>query len=197
MATARQKDTREHIIKTCRQLFTVRGFANTPVSAVIEATGVKKGNLYYYFTSKEALGLAVLKDAREDFFALLETSCVASDPLERIINSCTVILHQMEKDNFVGGCLFGNAALEMTEGDSRFAEILHSVFKHWLARIEQCLYEAERDTDYRCPVPVSRMAKLVVAAVEGGIMMSRLNRSKNDFQDCILALQSILQVENP
>lgn len=197
MIPARPRDTREHIIKTCRQLFTARGFVSTPISAVIEATGVKKGNLYYYFPSKEALGLAVLEDARDDFFALLEASCVGPDPVERIINSCTVLLQQMEKDNFVGGCLFGNAALEMTEGDTRFAEVLHSVFGHWLTRVEECLHEAESLAGCPFSLPVPRLAKLVVAAVEGGIMLSRLNRSRDDFQDCILALQTILRIEEP
>ena len=192
--SGKEQSTREHIIKTCRGLFTVRGFGATPISAVIEATGVKKGNLYYYFPSKEALGQAVLEDARDDFFRLLEQSCSAVDPRQRIVDSCRAILAEMDKDNFAGGCLFGNAALEMTGHDSRFAIVLQEVFDHWLTRLEDCLAEAGQG-GYHCPMPLGRMARLIVAAVEGGIMMSRLDRDKGALEDCIAAIETILQLD--
>src|SRR3989338_4097322 len=104
--TSKGEKTRDHILKETRKILVAQGFHNTSISAVIEATGVKKGNLYYHFTSKEELGLAVLEDAKDEFFSFLAKSLVGHDPVEKIINSCKAIFAEQEKNNFVGGCLF-------------------------------------------------------------------------------------------
>ena len=70
-ATIKGEKTREHILKSSRKLLVTQGFHNTAISEIISATGVKKGNLYYHFASKEDLGLAVLKDAKQEFFLFL------------------------------------------------------------------------------------------------------------------------------
>lgn len=50
-----ESDRRSHILEVAARLFAHRGYGSTSVREVVEAAGVTKPTLYYYFDSKEAL----------------------------------------------------------------------------------------------------------------------------------------------
>ena len=58
-------DTRERVLRAASELFSVRGFAGTSISAIREASGVLPSSIYWEFGSKERLLAAVLQDAAE------------------------------------------------------------------------------------------------------------------------------------
>ncbi len=190
--TSKGEKTRDHILKATRKILVVQGFHNTSISAVIEATGVKKGNLYYHFASKEDLGLAVLEDAKEEFFLFLDNSLAGADPVARIINSCRAIFNEQQKNNFVGGCLFGNTALEMTDSNPGFASVIQEVFDRWTKRLEELLIDAQETGNGKPEIPPELLAKTVVATVEGAIMMSRVSKRANDLHDFLAAVKILL-----
>lgn len=51
-----------HIARAAARLFASRGYDATSVREIVEAAGVTKPTLYYYFRSKEALGHALVSD---------------------------------------------------------------------------------------------------------------------------------------
>lgn len=53
-------DVRERLLREALRLFTSRGYAATTVREIVEAAGVTKPVLYYYFTSKEGLYLEIM-----------------------------------------------------------------------------------------------------------------------------------------
>ena len=190
--TSKGEKTRDHILKATRKILVAQGFHNTSISAVIEATGVKKGNLYYHFSSKEELGLAVLEDAKKEFFSFLAKALAGRDPVEKIINSCKVIFTEQKKNNFVGGCLFGNTALEMTDSNPEFASVIQEVFQQWTKTLEALLLDAQTSGTLTSKIPPQLLAKTVVAMVEGAIMMSRVSKSEKDLRDFLKAIKNIL-----
>ncbi len=188
----RGRETRQHILKESRKLFTVQGFRNTSISEIIAATGVKKGNLYYHFPSKEELGLAVLVDVRDEFFTILDDALAGENPIVRILNSCNAVMAMMEQNSFVGGCLFGNTALEMTDSNSRFGRIIQEVFSQWKSRVERELRQAVESGLLTSPMPADALASAIIATLEGGIMLSRVYKNKDGIEDCILAIRVLL-----
>jgi len=191
--TVKGEKTKEHILKASRKIFIKQGFLNTSVSVIISATGVKKGNLYYHFASKEALGMAVLEDAKDEFFQFLNTSLAGSDPVTKIITSCQTIFNEQKKNNFVGGCLFGNTALEMTDSNPEFASVIQEVFDRWTETLETLLLKAQQSGDYSSNIPPKLLAKTVVATVEGAIMMSRVSKRKQDLLDFLTVITTLLR----
>ncbi len=189
------QETYSHILKKSRNLFTVQGFQNTSISQVIAATDVKKGNLYYHFPSKEALGLAVLVDAKEEFFTILEDSLSGDNPMLKILNSCNTILAMMQQTNFVGGCLFGNTALEMAGSNSSFSEVIQEVFSHWTELIEQELLQAAKYDLPLPPISPDALATSVVAILEGGIMLSKVYTTSKSLEDCIFVIRTLLLLQ--
>jgi len=192
MRKSKGEITRDYIIKTTRKILVAQGFHNTSINDIIHATGVKKGNLYYYFAGKEDLCFSVLQDAKEEFFSFLDQSFQGNDPIDKIIHSCEAILQEQQQQQFVGGCLFGNVALEMSDCNERFAVVIHEVFTTWTQKLAILLEEAGENTSPACLIPPEQLAKTLVAIIEGGIMMSRVSKSKADLEDCLGVLKIML-----
>ncbi len=95
--------TRSRVLAVATELINQRGFCNTSVNDIIEATGVKKGNLYFHFAGKEELGLAVLEQAHREFMEFLSKSLKGETPRERLSNLLDAIFDKHKKNKFVGG----------------------------------------------------------------------------------------------
>ncbi len=76
-ATRDPERTRARVLAAARKAFARNGLAGARVDAIAEASGANKRMIYYYFTDKEGLFLAVL----EEIYAEL---CAASDALDLI-----------------------------------------------------------------------------------------------------------------
>ncbi len=187
------EQTRQRILKKTRELLVSQGYYATSISSIIEATGVKKGNLYYHFASKEELGLAVLDDAAREFAEFIEESLDGENPLEEILNSAESVLKILEEKNFTGGCLFGNTALEMSDSNRKFASIIREVFSTWTTAYENKIAEAKAQGLLPGSMAPPLLARTVVALLEGWIMMIRVSKSETDVEDCLLALEGLLK----
>lgn len=62
-------DQQERIVSAAAAEFATHGFHDASLNRVIEAAGISKGSLYYYFDGKEDLYAHVTRSALERFFA--------------------------------------------------------------------------------------------------------------------------------
>lgn len=74
MKSAPPRDTsvRKRLVDAAIDLFTRKGYAATTVREIVQAAGVTKPVLYYYFTSKEGLFLELMRGGMQDFDRVLE-----------------------------------------------------------------------------------------------------------------------------
>lgn len=186
--------TREKVLAGAAELFHRQGFSGTSIHDLIRETGVKKGNLYHHFSSKEAMGLDVLARARDDFFRFLENSLEGGTPSARLANHFAAIARYHEGRNLVGGCIFGNTALEMSDRNEAYRNVIHSVFEEWRRRIQDVLEHAVRSGEVRKDLDPKAMARHVVAAVEGGILVARASGNPADLKECLAVLASLLGI---
>lgn len=184
--------TRERVLAGAKEVFHRGGFSGTSINDLIRETGVKKGNLYHFFSSKEEMGLEVLKQAREDFVGFLEKSLQGDRPSDQLANHFDSILRYHKGRNLVGGCVFGNTALEMSDRNEKYRAVVHGVFEEWRRRIREVLERAVGSGDVRAGVDPEATARHIVATVEGGIMLARASRNPDDLKECLIALYAYL-----
>ena len=186
--------TRARVLSGAKEIFHRHGFSGTSINDLIRETGVKKGNLYHYFSSKEEMGLEVLSLAREDFFKFLEKSLRGERPSAQLANHFEAIVRYHEGRNLVGGCIFGNTALEMSDRNDKYRAVIHAVFEEWRRRIREVLERAVRYGDVRKDLDPEAGARHVVATIEGGIMLARASRNSADLKECLATLSGFLGI---
>ncbi len=97
---------------------------------------------------------------------------------------------------FVGGCLFGNTALEASDRSPRYASRVAEVFKRWIVKIQVVVAQAQFAGQIRDDLPAEALAQTVVSAIEGGIMLSRLRKEEEPLRRCLDSLRILLE-RNP
>lgn len=86
-----ENDRRSHILEVASRLFAHGGYGSTSVREVVEAAGVTKPTLYYYFENKEALFREVvawkLSQGTASLQAAVEGGGTAVDILRRVVHT--------------------------------------------------------------------------------------------------------------
>lgn len=189
------KTTRDRLLDETARLVERQGFGPTSVNDVLQAAGIKKGTFYYHFPAKDELGLAVLGRARDDFLAFLDSALAAPTPMKALERFFKAALRKHRKTGFVGGCLWGNTALEMSDCSPAYTTFVGKVFDEWICRIERVIHSGQEAGQIRTDRPAAELARLVVAGIEGGIMMSRLTKRDGPLRSCLKSLRVLLAPE--
>lgn len=194
MATKGER-TREHILGEASRLIQRKGIGATSVGEILAAAGVHKGSLYFHFQDKEEIGREVIRQAAARFLSFIDRSLAGMTPGEALDNFFAAALKYHRSTGFVGGCMFGNTALETSDTDPGLAALVDEVFVAWIDRIARVIADGQESGEFRGDVPAHDLAQQVVATLEGGIMLSRLRKKEASLSTCIESLKvSLLPV---
>jgi TetR/AcrR family transcriptional repressor of nem operon len=184
--------TRDRLIDAAYELARRKGFDRTSIAEVMEAADVGKGSLYHHFPDKDTLGLAVLERDREVFMAMIDDCLAASTPLEGLDCFFATALEKHRDAGFVGGCLWGNTALEMSDSNPAFARLVTEVFDEWIGKLADTIRAGQDCGVIRADFTAADLARSVVAGIEGGIMLSRLAKDEAPLRACLVSLRALL-----
>ena len=168
---------RNAILDAAARVINERGYSHTSVEDLIVATGLSgKSHFYHYFPSKEALGMAVIDRQFERFtergLAILSEPMI--EPIDRLsLFIDTLVALQRDRDGGTGSP-FGNLAGELADAHEGFRRRLDDVFDSWTERLDALLREV--GPQLREGVDTVRLARFIVASLEGGMLMTRVAR---------------------
>lgn len=184
--------TKEKILAEATRLVQQKGFEATSMNDLVEATGLQKGCLYFHFSGKDDLLLAILEKAKSDFFQLVDTALEGRTPGERLDNFLKAVLDYQKSMGFSGGCIFGNMALEMCDKDRRITVFIRGLFDEWIERIREVVKAAQHTGQIGSVIAPEVLARHIVMALEGGIMLSRLEKKERPLKECIASLRALI-----
>jgi TetR/AcrR family transcriptional repressor of nem operon len=171
--------TRENILDVAGRLIHLRGFHNTSVDDILRESGVGKGNLCYYFKSKDELGYAALdrtlERIRED--VLERVFATDLDPLTQLEMFLDFPMERVRRDGCTGGCPLGNLAMEMSDVHEGFRTRLSQAFGQLQSHLEATLERARLQGTLRPGTDIPRLAHFILAGLEGAFMMGKLHRN--------------------
>ncbi len=174
----RTSDARERLIQSAIKLIHSRSYASVGVNELCEHAGVKKGSFYYYFPSKSDLTSAALDEVARSYQRDIYGPAFATDlpPLERIQRLFQLVYEYhvslTEAAGRMGGCHFGNLAIELSTQDEVLREKLKGLFEGTAAVFEQALREAVASGDLPT-IDVSLSAHALLAYLEGVILLAK------------------------
>jgi TetR/AcrR family transcriptional repressor of nem operon len=188
------EETRARVMRAAAALISRNGLRNTSIQDIIEQTGVKKGNLYFHFPSKDDLGISLIRKAWEQYSDYMAKNIKSDDPLGKINDILNAVLKYHRHNRFVGGCIFGNTALEMSDADKKYAALIQEIFGQWVKLLAGYIREAVKSGALSDEIKPDSLARHIVAAMEGSIMMARLYKREEPIVDCIIYLKSLIGI---
>ncbi len=187
--------TREKILNETICLYNQQGIESTSINDIIDVMGLTKGSLYFHFHSKDDLTHAVLTKAKTDFAGFLESALTGKTPGEKLDNFFKRAVEKHKKAGFVGGCLWGNVALETSDKDKGIAKVVSDAFDDWIGKIRITVKAAQNTGQIRNDLSADMLARHIVMTIEGGIMLARLKKSEKHLKDCLASLRKLIALK--
>jgi len=163
------------IIEISAKLIHSKGYEKTSIQDILQAAQIGKGQFYYYFSSKQDLGIAVVDYCFEKWNQRVIKNILESedDPKVKIekMLECAIDVHT--KNGSKCGCFFGNLAVELSEHNEIFREKTNKVFESWTSHLEVVLDELMRKETLPLQCDSHVLAQSIVAMIEGGIMLMK------------------------
>ena len=174
---AANNQSKERILAGAKELFLARGYAATTVDAICEKVGLTKGSVYYFFDSKEDLGLAVL-----NWTLRRGTQMLASGPHVRILDpveKAFAFLQHLEKcspELWSGGCLLGSFSMELADTNSRMQQAVASMFQAVADYFTEQLQPIAAQCAGKQVPSASELADTLLGILEGSIILAKAHR---------------------
>ena len=186
-ATPKRTDARERMIQSAALLFRERGIEGTSFSDVLEHSGAPRGSIYHHFPAgKSQLAEEATRFAGDFIAAGLVAALADDDPLAAIRAFTASWLHLLRSGDFAAGCPVVAAAVE---GDRTpgARDAAGAAFAGW-----EGLLAGAMERRGTAPERARSVASLVVAAIEGGIVMARAQRSTEPLERVAAEIERVV-----
>ncbi len=127
--------TRQRIVNAANQLIYKKGFNRTSFSDVVKEAGVPRGNIYYYFKSKDEILQAVVQHRLEVTAGMLaDWDKSISNPVDRL-ERFVRIMYDSTPALLRSGCPMGSLITELAKDQPELKKevrALFDIFQRWI-----------------------------------------------------------------
>ncbi|HSG88294.1 MAG TPA: TetR/AcrR family transcriptional regulator [Pseudomonadales bacterium] len=171
---ARPAQHRDRLLQTAVRLFRQQGYAATGLAEILAKSGAPRGSLYHHFPGgKEAVGAAAVALAGATVTQTLRQLLERTDSGAAFVTAYGALLAQwVAASDFRDGCPIATTLLETTPRSEAIAAAGAAAFEAWTALIARAFARDGLDAD-----AAHAHALLVVAGVEGALLLARVTRS--------------------
>lgn len=186
---------RKEIIASASRLFHTKGYNNTSVQDILDASSVFRNNFYYHFESKERLGFEVLGKRMRWWYGYVIAPSLdnrelrPSERLNALLDRVRSIGCSKEGEL---GCPFGNLAQEMSCIHEPFRQALSDFFRNIADRFTHCFEEGKKMGDFPRDLPSQEVAAFAIAVIQGSYLLRKTHKDAAVFEANIEMLRHML-----
>jgi TetR/AcrR family transcriptional repressor of nem operon len=168
--------TRRRIVERSAPVFNTKGYAGASMSDLVVVTGLEKGGIYNHFGSKEELALEAFDYATGIMRERLREALKAKEgALNRLFAVVEVLGTVAEDPPVAGGCPVLNTAVEADDAYPALKERAAGAIDDWLRLVGCEVKEGVKGGELSPRVDPRAVASVVVATLEGAVILSRLH----------------------
>jgi TetR/AcrR family transcriptional repressor of lmrAB and yxaGH operons len=188
------KDTRTRLIETTARLLQHRGYHGTSLNDILEASGAPRGSLYFHFPGgKDELAIEATRGAvdlatRE----LQEALAQARTPAQGVRAYVDAAARLLRETDYTFGCPVAPVILDAAGDVEDLAGLCKQAFRTWAEMLCQAFVAAG--------MPARRadaLALLVIAAIEGMLLLARAERDCAALTTVAAELEAIIAAALP
>jgi TetR/AcrR family transcriptional repressor of nem operon len=186
--------TRQNIIEKSMQLFSVKGYFNTSIEAIVKATGLTKGGVYGHFRNKEEIWYAVYDQCVRMWKDIVFQGVRdLPDPLARIEKVLeNGLKNYLGADVFEGGCFLLNSLVELSGQSPAMSSHLLNGFQRLAALLRSWLEEAEQQGLLKAGLDLPGIANFLVIALNGATPLYAASKDPAVWQQTLAQLHFYL-----
>ena len=188
---ARAFPPRERMVRSAAQLIRRKGVSGTGMREIVTEADAARGSLQHYFPGgKEEL----VSDAllwMGDVAARRTKRCLSElesrTPSALLASIVDTWRRDLTNEEFSAGCPLVAAAADTAATSERLRQVLGRAFDGWLEPLSESLVDLG--------VPIDRsdnLAIVIIAALEGAIILARIRRDLTPFDALVLELGPLL-----
>jgi TetR/AcrR family transcriptional repressor of lmrAB and yxaGH operons len=185
-------DTRERLVRSTSRLLRTQGYAATGLNQVMAEADAPKGSMYFHFPGgKEQLAAAAIDLFAERSSARLDRQLTEHETVaDAVVAIFDSYVEHLERTEYREGCAVATVALDAASSHELLAEATGRALRAWTDRVATALEAQGRE-----PTEAHALATLVIAAIEGTVVMAKGERTTEPIEAARDALKVILARE--
>lgn len=182
--------TRARILAAATDLLEAQGYQATGLNQILQQSGAPKGLLYYHFPAgKEALAAEAVEIAGQAVTHDLDALIAAGlDFRSALVPLLAFFCQRLQTSEFQKGCPLATITLEIAATSDPIQQVCRDIYRCWQDRIEQLLINSGWS-----PGRAPAMARFVLSAIEGALILCRAERSTLPLEQVAEELRQIVE----
>lgn len=186
-------DSREQMIRSAIELLRERGYARTSFGDVIVHSGAPRGSIYHHFPGgKEQLVTEAVQRYAGLILHAINQAAESGSALDTVRLFIDAVRSGLRASDFRLGCAVAAVVLDLTERDAVLLRLTAESFRAWRGRLAVAFRR-----DGATEAQARRLATLVVASVEGAMILARADRDLAPLTDTAHELEAHLRATLP
>lgn len=167
------RSSRDAFVSSTAKLLRRQGYAATGLNEIVASSGAPRGSLYFHFPGgKQELALAAIEHSGEQLRAAIAATMASPGGVATTLSGLIDALAMgLEASGYEDGCPIATVTLEAAANAEPIRLTAERVFSGWLTEFEAALAAEGMD-----PGPAKRRAMLVLASIEGALLLARSSR---------------------
>jgi TetR/AcrR family transcriptional regulator, transcriptional repressor for nem operon len=171
--------TTTRILDVAERLLQVRGYNGFSYGDIASELGITRAALHYHFPGKAELGQALIERYATRFSAALaELDATAPDAAAKLRGYVALYTDVLDADRM---CLCGMLAAEHRTLPELLQQAVCAFFTTNTSWLRKVLEEGCADGSLHCPGTAEATASMVLSALEGAMLITRLNGNVDRF----------------
>ncbi|MCV7302083.1 TetR/AcrR family transcriptional regulator [Mycobacterium barrassiae] len=174
--TSRGAATRNRIVLAAAELMHVQGVAATTIDDVLAASSTSKSQFYQHFEDKAELVYEVITQRADEVLSWQRLRLEKVDSFRGLHQWRDAIVQRCALRRGLWGCELGSLAAELSDSDDKARASLSEHFTEWRTLLEAALNRMRDSGALRADADTRALATGLLAAVEGGYLLSQTGR---------------------
>ncbi|MGX9788912.1 TetR/AcrR family transcriptional regulator [Mycobacterium sp. MMS18-G62] len=174
--TSRGVATRNRIVLAAAELMHVQGVAATTIDDVLAASATSKSQFYQHFDDKSELVYEVITMRADEILSWQRLRLEKVDSFRGLYQWRDAMVQRCALRRGLWGCELGSLAAELSDTDDKARASLSEHFTQWRELLAAALERMREASVLRAEADVKTLATGLLAAVEGGYLLSQTGR---------------------
>jgi TetR/AcrR family transcriptional regulator, transcriptional repressor for nem operon len=169
------QQTKQQIIEQAAILFNQNGYVGTSIADIMRSTGIGKGSIYSHFRNKDEIAIAAFDHTLNSIIQAVMLNVEQEDTaIDRLTAFVDTFRGFTTQPIGVGGCPILNTAVESDDTHPEMRLHVQQAVNQILALVGSIIALGMRQGEILANTNIEEVSTVILATIEGSIMMSKL-----------------------